>query len=262
MSTPTSIIYALLFLALLAQPHVLQGHVFFLSSAWAQSAATLLILVAAAATYVLHHAALRRADRRAAALHREKQLANEKLLDSFRYIGTVNRRLPLLQEVTSDVLRASTPTSRGKRAALSRLLALAVTTTARASWGHLRFVDRVSGRTLGELSLARPGSALPRAPIGNGELLASSSSPGPASEHRAFAVWTSSDQWARHQTFLILGPHVGETLDTRTLQAVLDQAHVLFAFFSTTSPATPQTRPEGSRSHVMPAPPAAHALSA
>lgn len=238
MSSRTSVIYALLFLALLAQPHVLQGHVLFLTSAWAQSLATLLILAAAATTYVLHRATIRRADRRSAALLEEKRVANEKLLDSFRYIGTVNRRLPLLQEVTSDVLRETAPTSRGRREALQRLLALAVTTTARAPWGLLRFVDRSSGRTLGEHSLSHAGSAAPRAPIGNNDLLALESSPDRWQAPRAHPIRWSSDRWAPHQTYLILGPLSGGAVDDETLQALLDQAHVLFAYFAST-PAPP-----------------------
>lgn len=239
MSSRTSVIYALLFLALLAQPHVLQGHVLFLTSAWAQSLATLLLLAAAATTYVLHRATIRRADRRSAALLEEKRVANEKLLDSFRYIGTVNRRLPLLQEVTSDVLRETAPTSRGRREALQRLLALAVTTTARAPWGLLRFVDRSSGRTLGEHSLSRAGTAAPRAPIGNGDLLALESSPDQQQAPQAHSIRWSSDRWAPHQTYLILGHLEGGAVDDGTLQALLDQAHVLFAYFSSPPAAPP-----------------------
>lgn len=261
MSPRTSAIYALLFVALLVQPHALQGHVLFLTSAWAQSLATLLILAAAATTYFLHRAALRRSERRNAALQKEKQLANEKLLDSFLYIGTVNRRLPLLQEVTSGALRETAPTGRGRREAIQRLLALAVTTTARAPWGFLRFVDRGSGRTLGEHSLSRPGTTAPRAPIGNGDLLAFESSPYPVREPRALAVRWSSDRWSSHQTYLILGPSAGEAVDAETLQALLDQAHVLFAYFSSTSSAPSPILSEDTRPHRAPALPTARAFS-
>ena len=260
-SPRASVTYVLLFIALLAQPHVLQGHVLFLTSAWAQSLATLLILAAAAATYFLHRAGLRRADRRNAALQEEKQLANEKLLDSFRYIGTVNRRLPLLQEVTSDVLRETAPTSRGRREAIQRLLALAVTTTARAPWGVLRFVDRGSGRTLGEHCLSRPGSTVPRAPIGNADLLALEFSPDQAGDPRALAVRWSSDRWASHQTYLILGPHAGKGVDAETLQSLLDQAHVLFVYFSSPPSAVSPILSEATRPRDVPARPAARAFS-
>jgi len=237
----TTAIYALLFLSLLVQPHILQGHVLSLSSAWAQTLTTVAILAMAATTYVLHEMSLRRAARRSAAFQEEKQRSNEKLLDSFRYIGTVNRRLPLLQEVTTDILRETPPTSRGQRAALQGLLGLAVVTTARAPWGHLRFVDRHTGRTLGEFGVAREGTQAPRSPIGNTDLLALESSGDRAAERPGdVGVRWSSDRWASHQTFLILGPRPAGALDVDTLQSLLDQAHVLFAYFSVEAPATPR----------------------
>lgn len=243
MTTRTTLTYALLFVALLVQPHVLQGHVLFLTSAWAQTIATAAILGMAAGTYVLHQLALRRAERRSATLREEKRRANEKLLESFRYIGIVNGRLPLLQEVTTDVLRGTPHTSRGRRATLQKLLALAVVSTARAPWGHLRFVDRSSGRTVGEFSVARDGARVPPAPIGNAELLTIASSSeqgqGPSAEN----VRSSTDQWAPHQTFLILGPHPAEARDADTLQALVDQAHILFAYFSAAPPSRGQISP-------------------
>lgn len=252
MTTRTTSIYALLFVALLAQPHVLQGHVLFLTSAWAQTLATAAILAMAAATYVLHQLALHRAERRSAALLEEKQRTSEKLLDSFRYIGAVNRRLPLLQEVTTDVLRETPPTSRGRRAALQRLLALAVVTTARAPWGHLRFVDRRTGRTVGELSIARDGRNAPRSPIGNGDLLALESSLNQAERPGSTAVHWSADRWAPHQTFLILGPHPTDASDEGTLQSLVDQVHVLFAYFSATASSAPKLRRDTPRGRGIP----------
>jgi len=249
-------IYVFLFVALLAQPHVLRGHVLLLSSAWAQTLSTATILGAAATTYVLHRMSLRRAERRRATLQEEKQRANEKLLDSFRYIGTVNRRLPLLQEVTTDVLRETPPTIRGRRAALQRLLRLAVVTTARAPWGHLRFVDRRSGRTVGELDLAREGSHGPQSPIGNADLLTLEASPDHACERpgRVHVRW-STDRWAPHQTFLILGPHAADAHAVDTLQSLLDQAHVLFAYFAIPAPTSRSHGRIAGRGGGVPSPP-------
>lgn len=243
MTTRTTLTYAVLFVALLVQPHVLQGHVLSLSSAWAQTLTTAVILAMAAATYVLHQLSLRRAARRSAALQEEKQRASEKLLDSFRYIGIVNGRLPLLQQVTTDVLRDTPRTNRGRRMTLQRLLGFAVVTTARAPWGHLRFVDRRTGRTVGEFSLAREGARVPHAPIGNAELLAIASSPEQERNVSAEVVRSSTDRWAPHQTFLILGPHPAEASAADTLQSLVDQAHILFAYFSAETPSRSLTAP-------------------
>ncbi len=224
-------VYIVLALALIAQPHVLEGHAGPLSSAQGQSLVTTVILATAMLTYVLHRAALRHAERRSAALQEEKARANEKLLDSFRYIGTMNRRLPLLQEVTTDLLRETTPTEKGRRSAFRKILELAVVTTARASWGHLRFIDRATGRTIAESMLDRGGTTAPRAPIGNRDLLEIERRGQGAAVSVPSVCW-SADADAPYQTFLVLGEMPAEGQDPPTLQSLVDQAHVLLPYLS------------------------------
>jgi hypothetical protein len=96
---------------------------------------------------------------------------------------------------------------------------------------------------VGELAVVRTGADAPRAPIGNGDLLALESSPDRAERPTTVTVRWSADRWAAHQTFLILGPHTADARSEDTLQSLLDQAHVLFAHFSGAAPATREERP-------------------
>lgn len=212
-----AVIYALLVAALLVQPHVLQRHVWVVSPEVTQTLVSVLVLLLAALTYVAFDADVRRVRRR----------YRGRLAASFRYIGVANRHVPLLQDVTSGLLRQPLRTRAQRRAAFRALLQVATVSCARVPWGVLRVVERASGRTEAEY-VTGPSEAV--ALPGNRELLAG---------ERADAgslVFASGDASAPYAVFLVLPSiplsHRVEVL----LRAIVDQAALLHGYLRASSP--------------------------
>ena len=216
------IIYVLLVVALLTQPHVFQGHVGLLSSATAQSFTTFAILLLAGATYILHRSDVRREE------HKKRQ-SNRKLMASFRYIGVVNRHLPLLEGLTTELLRTPLATRAGQKEAFQMLLSAAVVSVAHAAWGTIRIVDRMTGRTVAEHTFLRHGAVASGVPPGNRELFEREAG-GPPSAQDGLTVLWSTDAEAPVQCFLVLPPVSHQGRNIPILQAIVDQAQLLQSY--------------------------------
>lgn len=143
MSRFVKAIYAILFLALVLQPHFIQGHIFSIPEAYAQSIAIIILLEIWYLIHSLHRREVEKEQAKRERAEAELHFSSEKLNDSYRYIGSVNRRLTLLPSVTSDLLGQNTEDEKSKRAIFEELLATAVTTLAHTRHGSFHFI-RVS----------------------------------------------------------------------------------------------------------------------
>jgi hypothetical protein len=204
-------IYALLVVALIVQPHVLRQHVWVISPEAAQSLVSALILLLAALTYAGFHRDVR---------HLRRRYTN-RLAASFQYIGVANRQLPLLEQVTSDLLRQPLRTRAEQQDAFHSLLATATVSYARTSWGVFRVVERASGRTAAEYM---HGPVEPGTIPGNRSLLALDHAPnGPT-------VVASNGSDTSFAVFLVLPRTTIRTRAQTTLRAIVDQAALLYGY--------------------------------
>ena len=145
----TKIAFFILFLVILVEPHFITGHVFSLPEEFAESVASLLVFGLAYGVYALNRRDAKRKEEQVRQLEREGRISQEKLIDAFKYIGVVNRRLPLLQTLTSDLLANEKGNDRARKDVFQRLLALAVTSVAKAEWGNVQ-IRGERARTDGE----------------------------------------------------------------------------------------------------------------
>lgn len=187
------IIYIVLFITILAMPHF-SRHVGVISQPYVESIVMLIIFGIVYLTYYLSKQELKK-----------KQ---EKIVASFQYIGVVNRKLPLLQNLTTDLIANDTYTKKEKKRIFYNLLATAVVSIAKAEWGVLRIMEKTSQRILKEFTL---GDKSPK--------------------FENHAIITTLDQQASFQTFLILPKdRVVLTKEYSTLQAITDQAQLFFKY--------------------------------
>src|SRR3989338_9862424 len=124
MSKITKTIYVILFVALLVMPH-LSDHVKNISRAYVESIVMLVIFGIAYLTYFLSNNELRKHKEQKSKIEHNLEISEQKLLDSFKYLGTVNRRLTLLKDLSSDFLNKKQFTKKYKKSILNNLLTVA-----------------------------------------------------------------------------------------------------------------------------------------
>src|SRR3989344_1121557 len=226
MSKITKTIYAILFIALLVMPH-LSGHVGNISRAYVESIVMLFIFGIAYLTYFLNSLELRKHEEQNRKIEHKLEISEQKLLDSFKYLGTVNRRLTLLKDLSSDFLNKKQFTKKYKKSILNNLLATAVISIAKTKRGAFRFVEVAKQRTVKEFFLSNKELTLLTVRVGNKDLIACRNDNNNLKKVGNFYVIPTSDQVAPVQNFLIL-----PRLDTdfgeeyAVLQAITDQAQL------------------------------------
>ena len=233
MSWIVKLIYTLLIVVLLAQPHLITGHVFFLPRAYAHSVVTVILLALAYLTYRLHRWEIARRYREQQAFERKLEASAGKLLDAHRYLGKVNRRLPLLNELTTNLLARFAVSVNGRKEVFHRLLAIAVTSIAKADWGCFRFIELTHRRTVREFCYPTLDEARQQVRVDNQALLRARAQPSTAVLIGQHHVVMTSDRHAPVQCFLILPqrqlPFKDEHL---VVQAIVDQAQLFSQYLS------------------------------
>ena len=222
----TNTLYALLFAALVLHPHFVD-HIGPIARPYAQSLVIFLLSGITYAVYRLHRWEIRRNQ----VLQDSLRVSEEKMADSFAYIGSVNRRLPLFKQVSTDLLATYESTKRGKKTIFDNLLAVAVNSIAQARWGLLRFVEVNTGRTVKEFWHAGKEDVFSLPPVSNRELLASRGQTANNKGMNGLCVITTSDKEACVQGFLVLSARSDGLKDGHSLlQALVDQSQLFYKY--------------------------------
>lgn len=231
MSTPIKITYLVLFIALILMPHF-SRHIGPISQAYAESAATIVILGIAYTIYCLHKRGLVRGEQKVHDLERNLEISQSKLVESFEYIGKVNRRLPLLKELSSDLFANSQPTKRYRKTVFENLLATAVVSVAKADWGVLRFVEVRSNRTVKEFVHTVKDYMLKQR-ISNIDLARVSAETGRSQAVGDLYIVPTSDRVTAVRTYLVLPNIENDSMfndEYSLLQAITDQAQLFYKY--------------------------------
>lgn len=232
MSLTTKIAFFILFLVILVEPHFITGHVLSLSEEFAESVASLLVLGLAYGVYALHRRDAKRKEEQVRQLEQEGRISQEKLIEAFEYIGVVNRRLPLLQKLTSDLLANDKGNDRARKDLFQRLLTLAVTSVAKAEWGMFRFLGSEQEQTVKEFTYASRHFLLLKTNISNKELLQTRAQKKNIREIGELCVIPTTDQEMPVQGYLVFPKPKGADLgdEAAVLQAIVDQAQLLYRY--------------------------------
>lgn len=161
---------------------------------------------------------------------REQREFGERFLETSTYIGAMNRRLPILQNITTDLISGGTVTAKQKAKLFQELIGIACATLAKSDAGLLRFVETATGRTVKEfwytLGNKKADSIVL---VGNKVLLRYGSSPKRAAmTENGYLIVSASDIAAPVRAFLVIPcsrKEISELIPM--LRAVVDQGQLL-----------------------------------
>ena len=206
-------IFGILIIVLTLHPYVLQVTLHSVWLPYVEGVMNLFIVAFGALTYYLYE--------------RERRTSELRLLEASKYIGAMNRKLPLIHQITTDIVSGKITTAKQKTEAFQKLISIAFGSIAQSKRGLLRFVDTKNGRTVKEFLYALGDEQPARTfSVGNKELLAAVSGEPQTTTHGL--IIATSDCVAKVRAFLVI-PDVRGRLkkDIDILQAIVDQAQLL-----------------------------------
>ncbi len=230
MSRRTKLIYLILVLGLIVEPHVITGHIFGLPEALAESIGTILLLLGGYVVYRFHQREIAIKEGEIRKLEMELGMSLEKLNESYKYIGMVNRKLPLISQLTSELLERARGSKKARATIFTDLLGTAGA-LAKADWSMLRMIDTETSRTCGEFVSSNKQYALLKTHVSNAELLALNGTPKKMHEGEELLICRSSDTESQTQCFLIM-PKSSESVEENStlLQNITDQAQLFYKY--------------------------------
>ncbi|GEM_PF-3794268 len=212
-------VFGFLVVSLTLHPYVLQATLHSVWLPYVEGAMNLFIVSLGVLIYYLYE--------------RERHTSESRFLETSKYIGVVNRKLPLLQNITTDLLLERVATAKQKTKAFRDLLGIACGTIAKSERGLLRFVETDTGRTVKEfqyyLGDTQSGTAVT---IGNKELLHRDSlRQRIAQAGNMHLVVATSDREATIRAFLVI-PNARKDISENIpiLQAIVDQGQILSGY--------------------------------
>jgi hypothetical protein len=218
-------VYIALILLLVILPFAITSKVLFIPESHAEAVTILVILGLA---YLVHLYDVRQKEKEKISLEKKLEISIEKMNESFKYIGLVNRRPPLLKNLTTELLSKS---GEKNRIVFEELLAIAVSTIAKSDWGMFRFMKVSDQKTVKEFCYTCKNYILLKTKVGNKELIEMVNSRENFKEIGDLFVLDTSDNKADVQCFLIFPK--GEN-DIKTeysiLQALVDQAQLFYKY--------------------------------
>ena len=225
MSRISKIVYIVLILLLVILPSLITKPILFIRESHAEALTILMILGLA---YLVHHYDLRLKEKEKRSLEKELEISIEKFNESFKYIGLVNRRLPLLKNLTTELLSQS-----GKKRGIifEELLAIATSTIAKSDWGMFRFVEISKQNTAREFCYTNKNYILLKTKVGNKELIELINTKENFKRINDLFALCTSDNKADIRCFLIFPK--GENnieVEYSVLQAIVDQAQLFYKY--------------------------------
>jgi hypothetical protein len=225
MTKISKIVYIILILLLVILPFLITKTILFFPESHAEA---LTILVILGLAYLVHLYDVRLKEKEKQSLEKKLDISIEKINESFKYIGLVNRRLPLLKNLTTELLSKS---SEKNRIIFEELLAIAIATIAKSDWGMFRFMKVSDQKTVKEFCYTSKNYILLKTKVGNKELLEMANSRQNLKEVGDLLILNTSDNKADVQCFLIF-PKGGNDVKTESsvLQAIVDQAQLFYKY--------------------------------
>ena len=221
----TKIVYLILIILLVILPFFITEPVLFFPESHAEALTILIIL---GLVYLVHLYDVRMKEKEKKSLEKELEISMEKLNESFRYIGMVNRRLPLLRNLTTELLSKS---NEKNKIVFEELLAIATSTIAKSDWGMFRFIKMSEQSTEKEFYYTSRNYILLKTKVGNKELAEMVNSDENIKRIGDLYAMRTTDKKEKIQCFLIL-PEGENKIDSEysVLQAIVDQAQLFYKY--------------------------------
>lgn len=209
-------IYGALIIGLFVHPHF-SAHIDGVWRPYAEGLGNMVIIGIGLATYYIYKW--------------EQRDCVQKFVETSTHVGAMNRKLPILQQITTDLVSGNVTTAKQKAQLFQQLIGIASVTVAHSDRGLMRFIDTATGRTVKEFSYVLADTQ-PEGMhgIGNKDLLAAES--GVPRTTAGCLIITASDRTAPLRAFLVIPNAQDNMADSAPiLQAIVDQGQVLFRYF-------------------------------
>lgn len=227
MGFATQFVYILFAALLIFEPYVIKDDLWFLSQRGATSLVNAIVLVLAYVLFVFVKRDMRRKDQETEAAEKRLNSFRGTLNDAFAYIGILNRRLPIMKSMTTDLLVHTPSTKKEKRRVFQELLDTAIGSIVKTEWGVLRFVRVDRQQTVQEFIFG-DGT---HPPVSN-QLLTSQPPELMGAKH-VDGVWCvgASERNSPVRCFLVF-PHFEriDDKDDMVLQSIVDQAQIFYTY--------------------------------
>jgi len=153
------LIFGIVVLFVILTPHIVRGHLF-VSNEIAQSGALLFDMVIAYIFYRMYQKEKKR-------LEKEKEEIQNNLMESYKFIGSVNRKIDILTEFLGFMEMNS---NKSEREIFQSIMKNIVVSAAKSKRGVMRFIDSKTMRTLKEYPFSENGKEL-RVKVSNKKLM-------------------------------------------------------------------------------------------
>ncbi len=225
MTRISKIVFILLILLLVILPSLITKPILFFKESHAEA---LTIFVTLGLLYLVHLYDVRLKEKEKRSLEKKLEISIEKFNESIKYIGLVNRRLPLLRDITTELLSQS---KENNRIIFEELLAIATSTIARSDWGMFRFMRASDQKTVKEFCYTSKNYILLKTKVGNKELAEMISRRENFKNIGDLFVFNTSDSKADIQCFLLFPKGEKDIeIELTILQAVVDQAQLFYRY--------------------------------
>jgi len=225
------ITYAFLIILLIALPHVISGHVYVFSEENAESLATIAIILTAYIAFRIHKHVLEQSENVQKKLSHNLKTSTKQLTESYQYIGTINRKLSLLHEVTTNALEHPRVSKRERKELIKDLLNTATHVVAKAEWGRLRVVDTGTQKTDREFTSDSNARGTIKLQISNKALVTHNGHEEKMHTMDNVCVLRSSDTQSVKQCFLLFPKttHI-QNDDLPLLQSITDKIQLFYKY--------------------------------
>jgi hypothetical protein len=225
MTKISKIVYIILILLLVILPFLITKTILFFPESHAEAVTILIIL---GLVYLVHLYDVRLKEKEKKSLEKKLDISIEKMNESFKYIGLVNRRLPLLKNLTTELLSKS---SEKNKIIFEELLAIAIASIAKSDWGMFRFMKISDQKTVKEFCYTSKNYILLKTKVGNKDLLEIANGRQNVKEIGDLLILNTSDNKAGVQCFLIFPKGENDVkTESSILQAIVDQAQLFYKY--------------------------------
>lgn len=231
MSNKSKFLYVLLFVIFIIYPHFIKGHILFVPQAFVESLVNIILLIFLYVLYIMHSNDIKNKNNEKSLIESKLGKTSSELIESFNYIAKLNRRMPLISEITSNLIKNNSLNVDDKKNILNNLLATATVSVAKVDWGIFRFIDTTSTKTIKEFRLKEINNIELNNKISNREIINRNSNKNQPKVFDDYCIVRSSDKVEKVQCFLFLPKSQHYTSDVFSLlQNIVDQGQLFYQY--------------------------------
>jgi len=219
-------LFSIIVIVAIITPHILHGHLLIpkqYAQEYSQSIIFLLDLILIYIIYFIFKDQIKK-------IKREKEKTEERLLDSYKYIGEANRQLNLFDKFINFFSIRQNPAKVKEKKIFNELLKTIINSVVKSDKGLIRFTEVDKKRTIKEFSYSKDGNPF-IIRLSNAKIIEKKSNPGDLTDNKKIKI-ISSDYTNSNIKCVLCYPKKQkedkENIDIKLLKNLIKQIHLLF----------------------------------